>query len=1268
MLRPNEILRLIQNWELPTARQAYEQAQSELSAEDRRTITELLERYESYQSTLNRVSALVKEQPAQALYELENLDRDGQAHPGYPALLQDATEADRAQRKNDAQKLAADARALIDDYRHWQEAKQLLEQLNKVYPEWTKEAGLEADVRALIVDAENGQKAEDELNGLDAALKDGNWVSARERYNELLKLGNVPERQLEPRKTELDRLTKRAEGTSSRQRYETESENLLAARRSMEAAKNWRGAYNASVRLALLARQEGREADATQHDENARGFFEALQDQIAETVNQRLAAAREALRVGRLDKARQLLSAAEHAGDKPEAKKGEPEDIAGQIKPSSEQDQLMDDIDGEIVERETVRAKADGMAEVLYADLAKRTLAGLHDARLALQRIKDLDENYPGLDRLEILVESKFRQAVATQIEILGGQLREVLSARGDISGARKLLEEMKGYAPDAGDLSAYETELATAEERQQDVERKHTGYQALFEAALDNPDPALLPALQDALEAWQKVAFTAIGPAQARIELARYVDNCAQLARDHGSVIAALEAVGPIAEIAAEAADRLGNSLIGNRPATAALLARFWQAMAERNGAGGADEGYLGKAAVLAERAGDTALQSRISQQKAAIRSRTQEGKRLSGIEQSLRQYLDTDLQSALDLLNTMPENDPARVDPTIALLIARLKAHVARDQISEVVDSVDRFVRQGEPEQAADELKKVAPGVSLAIDARRAKVTGLLEWERRKALVLDAALALDVSDPDRPLSATDQQALLDGKVVADEIGRQQQVSLSLTHKAKQVGALHNQWRTNLQQSVKLLKEEVEDRIGSLEFKEAVSAINRVQQAGLPQDLLPELISLRQKVQVLQRECERIQRRIEEARGSAQRAEYVVAIRALSYRSASLPAKMEEAITRTQNRWSEDTVKYNDLVRQLEGDSSAGRSGLRERLNELLGATEQIVGADGQAGDSAKGSNFATQLAGLMQEVASGMAVLAQLDLDTQQGIRLAYECLEKLSTWLQSVVAVSSSCSSALRNLQSRKDSLTQLVGEGGEQYRRLPNRMRSLSVALSERLKWLARRLEATEIFQSVVQALVTARHMRWPFSDPFAEERAKLESLDALVPCEEKCREDVFENVRKTEARQLRTFLLPSFSVLGILSIAAVAAAKLLSPSTPAPPPPTNTPYVVTATPLPTGTATLTPTPTATPTPTFTPTATFTPTPIVAQARYKDTALYQDPGVESTLVTTVDQGATIYVTWIKRDAGGNTWYLVETSNGLRGWMVSTSIKFP
>jgi len=227
-------------------------------------------------------------------------------------------------------------------------------------------------------------------------------------------------------------------------------------------------------------------------------------------------------------------------------------------------------------------------------------------------------------------------------------------------------------------------------------------------------------------------------------------------------------------------------------------------------------------------------------------------------------------------------------------------------------------------------------------------------------------------------------------------------------------------------------------------------------------------------------------------------------------------------------------------------------------------------------------------------------------------------------------------------------------------------------AIGVALDARRRWLDLRLDNAIAFLGMVRALDGAKSLRWPLSNPFTEQRTELDNLKEPIDCEQSIKRDLFTRVREVEGRQLRSFSLLAVSPVAVVAVSVALMRLLASPPLPLPTatplPPTNTPYVITATPLPTNTPSLTPTPTATSTATFTPTSTATPTPIVAQARYKDTALYQDPGVESTLVTTVDQGATIYVTWVKRDAGGNTWYLVETSNGLRGWMVSTSIKFP
>ncbi len=113
-------------------------------------------------------------------------------------------------------------------------------------------------------------------------------------------------------------------------------------------------------------------------------------------------------------------------------------------------------------------------------------------------------------------------------------------------------------------------------------------------------------------------------------------------------------------------------------------------------------------------------------------------------------------------------------------------------------------------------------------------------------------------------------------------------------------------------------------------------------------------------------------------------------------------------------------------------------------------------------------------------------------------------------------------------------------------------------------------------------------------------------------------------------------------------------------------------PTDTPVpsatntaIPTATPVPSATKTNVPTNTPMPTATRTPVPTKTPADLTPGNVNADVMLYSSPSAVSSVLKTILKGNQVMLVGEKRTAGGKKWILVQTEDGLEGWIEESAV---
>lgn len=1171
----SHILELISTWRLEEARQEYAKSEAELADADRITISALLSEREKLAGDFQAATQLIPNQPQEALNRLQKLPRTIESHPEHASGLKRAEGAALEARRQEALRLCAEAQDLADA-RRWQDAEIRLAQAESAFSNWASDPDLATKMQLASSQVQRAQLAEARLLALDRALQDSDWTQAGILLRSLEDLGNVPDDQLRPKREELEKLRTRAGGKSATREYDTKIENLQAVKRSLEKSQNWRARYNNAVSLVQEYRAANLEAEAPLASADADLYMQNLVRSVRETIDERLQSAQAALKNGQLPKARGLVEAAERAGNAPEPRPGEPVDRAGPIALEPAENQKIAQLLQEIEEKEKAREDAKIKVQDALRLLGQHTLDGLKEARANLALARNLDASYPGLGELEQSLRDEISRLIGDSRQVLYRQMQQALELRGDVEAARKTLVDMVALGLEASDLSSYQTLIDRVEARRQVADQERAAFQALFAHVQDTLDCIQAAQLKDRLEKWRQQAFDLSGPDMAQRLLDAFLAECPQLSADRLDVHNAVQ-IGRDLVKQVPAAERLASSRVGNRPVVAELLAGFWQAMAQYHGEHDADINYLRKAQRFAERTGDEQLQSQIAGQIAQALSRTAEGKRLANIITRLDECLQSDLQGGLDLIASLAATDPARSDPTISALISDINRRVARQRAKALFTQAQQSYTGGDLQGAHKTLEgSLREAVTLEAQVLQLEIGHKLDWEKRKESVLDAALSVGVTASSRSLSLAERYALGAGKAAAEEI-RQQQASIELDSKAGLALSAYSQWQTSVETSVTQLEQEITDRIDQLEFTEAENAIKQVEQSGVPDGLIPKLIGLRQKTQEARRQAERVRNRITEAKSLAAWGKFNEAMRMVN-RGSPFTKLNEECRTLTE-RWTKDVNDYAHLMNNLPA--------LPQDVERALSpVTEpQEVTEEGVEKDSPPKT-----LSALLRDLAEHVGIAQQLELDLAEPHRQAYESMQKIALWLQQVMQLADEGSVAQTELEQRHSQWDAYAADGLRLSQTLPTKVVALTVSLGQRLAWLKERQRALDVFLDTVKAIPKAGRFRKSLRSPLSEQRKVLDQVKNLTRAEERSREVLGKALKEAENRQIWASIVVLIAPILLLACARVSVPIINVVVRPVP---TNTPVVVTATPLPTRPPTITPTPTVTPTPTATP---------------------------------------------------------------------------
>ena len=1237
----------ISAWELESAQTLMSEHAPELTEQEHDQLQEQLTERERLEERLQAAIRLVDEDPRSALHQLQALPKEVERHPDYRRSLMRAENVlGESLRKHVLERLAR-VEVLIER-RSWRDARVEFDLIDTDYPAWAEDRDIASRVRLSEARLKARLVAEERLQALGHSIEDGNRSAATGLLADL-KLSDVissEELALYEDRLEKDRI--RIEGRSSQQVFESEEANLRAAVRSLEGAQNWRSAFNVQIRLANRLRSEGHREEAAQEDRKANEFLERLRENIYSIIDERTQDAHIALDKGLIEQAKDLTQAAINAGKAPEPKPGEPEDLAGEYPPREDQGTAIAGLLGQIQEQEKARQEASKhMANVRDA-LRTRTKEDLRRAQATLELIRGLDEHFPGLERIAQEVDGSLDSVLQAETDSLRDQY-ESAARRGDADRMRELLGQIRELGQDYVDLGALRILLTQIEERLTQVQNAQARFLSAWEALQDDLACNQVGTVSELLAQWLELAFDKREPTGYQPHLSRFSEMCGQMAADRDEIRSALASPDYLDQHR-DAAERLEQSLVGARASTAGLLARFWQSMAERYGAHGADIGYLRRAQRLAELTDDMRLKERVTADIQRSLSRTQEGKRIAAIEQRLRDALQfSDASIGQQIVDGIPLDDPLRQDPTVALLILDVQSRVARQSAEQEYRAAERALKDFDYAVALERVERSLEHAS-SLNAQMLHDDILLRqsWEARRFQILDQAFA--VSTNTEALSASDRQQMAEAEdVVSRILSGDQEVSPALHTRATEFRNYYDQWKQGLAAQLDSAIGDCNDALDNMEFDTADQLIRVWEKRSLPYDLMTKVFELRSGYDQKKARTLRHQVRLQQAKERAAQGDFSAAIRMIT-----LPTTAGIALTLT-SRTHEMSTQYVDFQQKF-GKLETELKKLKEKLSEILtpGQGDKII------------ETRLESLRELARDISSHLQTAVDIGLAEQQTTRLIYYNLSRIEAWLQSVLLAALNRPKTFEQYRDASATWNRLRQEGEALAADAPPDM---TAALGLCQVWITDRDRNLKDLVEVNNELNDSAFLRIsPFS-PFAGSKERIGSIQNPTTTESEITADLRKKIEKRELEQIRNSL---FIFIPLVLLMFAGWRGVVYPMVAPTATPTLTPtYTATATSTHTPTSTWTPTPTGTPTPTPTytptPTATATPTPITAQPRYTDTAIYQDPSVASSLVGTASPRDTVYVTWISHEADGALWYYIETAGGIKGWMKATSINF-
>ena len=314
---------------------------------------------------------------------------------------------------------------------------------------------------------------------------------------------------------------------------------------------------------------------------------------------------------------------------------------------------------------------------------------------------------------------------------------------------------------------------------------------------------------------------------------------------------------------------------------------------------------------------------------------------------------------------------------------------------------------------------------------------------------------------------------------------------------------------------------------------------------------------------------------------------------------SIKIPRILDDEAEALIKKWTQDLDSFTTLANQLPDYLAS--------ISDLLGTSHSE--ADIQA-----------KLVPLLAQLRQSVTVLMQLNLAADQPLQIQYVHLLTAAEWLNSVIRSTRATSIEREDLRELHTQLLALSASASRLTETIPPGSSSLAGPLHSRSLWLDKRINVVKGFIDAANSLAAAPAFRASLRSPFSKLRERLDTLDGLSESEEKSRNQLRERIDAKEKDQFVNALAMLVVLLFVLGGGSWFASRLMNggDGVIAAAPPTNTPFIITATPEPTATPTITLTPTLTPTPTNTPTPTPTPEVVAQCVSNGQRWIFSEPG--------------------------------------------------
>lgn len=966
------------------------------------------------------------------------------------------------------------------------------------------------------------------------------------------------------------------------------------------------------------------------------GIDEQARQQIKLGIDNCLGLAERYLERGAITQAEYQINVAEHWGDPEKPRPNAVEDLLGLVEPTKEQQTLIENLNGLIADRREKRKDAINRMTKASSILALQR-PELNDLKVAQQELnaaQSIDPFTPGLESLKDDVEDRilsYKIGVRASAEL---QI-EHLCERGMFERAQAIYRDLSTQLGQDLDLSKLKDRIDRTCEQVDRSNSAQDQFETILALAQKNLEP-VADEIEEAIQAWERDCFAADRRRiiQAKDRLKRYQNEIKQIRAWYAQANAALVSDGDLPETLTVIMTELNRSSQGDHPLIVKLSARFWLEMAKRHGQHGRALDYLQTALEFAEGLSDNTLATDIRTRIKAIQDQTEEGRRAQETEENLERYLRDDLPRAVDIINSIPQDDPLRKQVRIQKLIREANYKERQSRSETHYQSAMEKASSGDYAEALSLVEK-ALGELYSEKAFELKLKCTTEQKIENDYLKLFQSAFDLQALKSSALSTEQVKLLEvNNALAEDILKKTQISTKLRTTAEQYRSYFINWRQRVKNRLENGKIEIAGYIDQADYKSAHQLGQELEQVGLPSDLASILIEINNGIKASETVTKIVHDKMQLAEEMAREGHFSRALQQLQAldQDNSVSDNLRRIVGETLERLNQNRQIYGRAYNLVFGASS----------HELEELTDVLTNQANRFSEKTLDYGLDLPVARrLDQTFTLTIRNLKEIEIRDVDKVSKAVNQIYAIIRWWIRSVETTARQAVALKDYQKLSEDMNSLVNEGTCLLNELISELTVFSDYILKHQDSLKQFQANFTVMANVASNLLTiGDHSLMPRLTRWEEHKTDLrEILDKKHVIEDEVKvDDLIEKVNRKEkviVNNFKTWAIPIgigliiVLVLFLLSFYNSVIGPTYFPS------PTVTP-TVSLTPSITPSLTITPKPSETPIPTrtHTPTLTFTPTPqpIGAVVRFRGGIGIYEMARISERLGTLNQGET------------------------------------